>query len=77
MKLWLLRPIEDWMPWYDKAFGFVVRAKTEEDARHLVFSSGDNGEEGAEVWRDALKTTCEELKKDGKEEIIIQDFSNV
>lgn len=32
MKLWLLRPIETegpnlWDPWYDKAFGFVVRAK--------------------------------------------------
>lgn len=36
MKLWLLRPVvgldendNPWWPWYDKAFGFVVRAETE------------------------------------------------
>ena len=36
MRLWLLRPQEGliegdnpWDPWYDKAFGFVVRAETE------------------------------------------------
>ena len=30
MRLWLLRPVEGdslWDPWYDKAFGFVVRAE--------------------------------------------------
>jgi len=42
MKLWLLRPrvLEDtfdpWEPWYDKAFGFVVRAETEKDARQMA-----------------------------------------
>jgi hypothetical protein len=38
MKLWLLRPIEGlkddpWESKYSKSFGFVMRAKTEEDAR--------------------------------------------
>ena len=47
MKLWLLRPREDlpydkdpWEPWYDKAFGFVVRAETEERARAIGQESG-------------------------------------
>jgi len=51
MPLWLLRPREDlpvednpWEPWYDKAFGFVVRAKTEAIARQLANADG-----GAEV----------------------------
>lgn len=36
MKIWLLRPIDgcdEWNPWYDKAFGFVVRAAREQEAR--------------------------------------------
>jgi hypothetical protein len=44
MKLWLLRPKEGrshWEPWYDKAFGFVVRANSETEARKLA--SGDAG----------------------------------
>jgi hypothetical protein len=43
MTLWLLRPVENlpiddnpWDPWYDKAFGFVILAETEADARALA-----------------------------------------
>lgn len=40
MKLWLLRPIDPhgglWDPWFDKIFGFVVRAETETEARTLA-----------------------------------------
>ena len=39
MKLWLLRHIAgrpEWEPWYDKAFGHVVRAETEQQARELA-----------------------------------------
>lgn len=50
MKLWELRPInrtgeetpmggqkpDPWDPWYDRAFGFVVRAETAEDARRII-----------------------------------------
>ena len=36
-----------WDPWYDKAFGFVVRSETEEDARALAAKEcGDEGEHG-------------------------------
>ena len=46
MKLWILRPIEGspyWEPWYDKAFGFVVRAKDEKEARMIAYR--DQGDE--------------------------------
>ena len=43
MKLWLLRPRENfakgnnpWHPWYDKYFGFVIRAETEDEARSIA-----------------------------------------
>jgi len=45
MNLWLLRPSSNlpddraknpWIPWYDKCFGMVIRAETEEDARKLA-----------------------------------------
>ena len=47
MKLWLLRPIEGlendpWEPWYDKAFGFVIRAETEKRAREIANENGGN-----------------------------------
>ena len=83
MRLWLLRPInldiedDPWEPWYDKAFGFVVRAETEEKARHLIaddeiFTYGD---EGALAWLDPKLSSCVELLSDGEEEIIIRDFA--
>ena len=40
MKLWLIRTRDPtsgaWDPWYDKAFGFVVRAETEGQARKFA-----------------------------------------
>ena len=43
MKLWLVRPIETdddgddpWEPWYDKAFGFVIRAESDQKAREIA-----------------------------------------
>lgn len=43
MKLWLLRPRTDleyspWAPWFDKAFGFVIVAQTEGEARKIAFT---------------------------------------
>ena len=40
MKLWLLKPIKRWTVWYDKAFGFVVRAATEDEARAAASREG-------------------------------------
>ena len=74
-KLYLLRPIEGlsdspWEPWYDKTFGFVVRAVSEEEARELA--NNKCGDEGT-VWKDSSLCTCVVLAKNGLSEIIIED----
>ena len=90
MKLWLLRPVEGlpddpWEPWYDKAFGFVVRAETEQRAREIANENGGDeiGEphyiklrHGIDPWLDSTLSTCVELKSDGVEEMIIKDFAS-
>ncbi|MBI4029157.1 MAG: hypothetical protein HY376_02220 [Candidatus Blackburnbacteria bacterium] len=62
MKLWLLKPREDvlekdednpWDPWYDKTFGWVIRADTEEEARSIAQNQGgDEIEDRIEVYSD-------------------------
>ena len=91
MRLWLLRPQEGltdgdnpWDPWYDKAFGFVVRAETEEEARSLAhIKAGDEnrGEfSGAKIsyttepWKDAKYSSCFELLPEGAAGVVMQDF---
>ena len=91
MTLWLLRPVEDlpdndnpWHPWYDKCFGFVVRAKNTQDARTTAHRNGgdeNRGEFGGEQishtttpWLDPQYSTCEKLTDYGVQEIIISDF---
>lgn len=86
MKLWLLRPVEKlpkdnnpWEPWYDKFFGFVVRAETEAEAREQAQSErGDETySEGGTipVWTDPELSTCVELSPEGDAEVIIYDFA--
>ena len=75
MKLWLLKAIDEhptWQPWYDKAFGFVVRAGSERLAR--MIASRDAGDEEAEPWLDEKQTTCVELVADGDAKIVLKDF---
>ena len=88
MKLWLLRPQppygyqldenppdDPWSPWYDRNFGFVIRAETEENARG--FASVTIGEEngtGTSPWLDEKYSSCILLESDGEESIIIKDF---
>jgi pyocin large subunit-like protein len=80
MKLYLLRPVEDhphWEPWYDKAFGFVVRAPDEAAARALA--QADGGDEGGytntkPAWTEADMATCVEPTADGPAGVIIRDF---
>ena len=72
MKLYLLEPIKEWEPWYDKCFGYVMRAETELDARRLAHYN--HGDEGRDVWLDDTVTKCTELTQDGEQEIIISDF---
>ena len=90
MKLWLLRPQPDleqspWEPWYDKAFGFVVRAETEQEARELADEhGGDERRDMArfletsrpDAWSNPVYSTCIELAVEGKAEMIIRDFKS-
>ena len=75
MKLYHLESKETnlWSPWYDKAFAFVVRAKTVKDARQIASLSC--GDEGKKAWLSPYHSTCKELKADGPEETIIRDFA--
>jgi len=83
MKLWLLQPIHDlpestdpWEPWYDKTFGFVVRAETEEQARQFAHDEGANENRSiitTKPWKDARYSTCVELSEAGEPGVIIED----
>ncbi len=98
-KLWLLRPREDlsktdnpWEPWYNRAFGFVVRAETEAEARRMpirgkkhsrhdgtsfyMSETGDEIRGQVDVWTDRKYTTCTELTNEGEPGIIIRDFAS-
>ena len=79
MKLWLLKPSHllpddenPWEPWYDKAFGFVVRAETEEDARN--YAAEYSGDEGVPSWTNPALSTCVELTVNGNTEVILREF---
>ena len=83
MKLWLIRPVENlaqdnnnpWEPWYDKAFGFVVRADTESEARNMAHDqSGDESARTRAPWLDAVYSTCAELLPEGPAGVVMQDF---
>ncbi len=84
MKIWLLRPIDGdslWDPWYDKAFGFVVRAESEAEARALALT--ESGDEvrgwGADPDRTAWEpahSTCIEVTPDGAPGIVMRDFKD-
>ena len=72
--LFLLEPIEHWDPWYDKAFGFVVRASSEVYARQLAAEQA--GDEGKDVWLDPAKTRCQAIDPNGPPEVFCRDFAS-
>lgn len=84
MQLYLLKPrkiishnINPWSPWYDKAFGFVIRAESEEKARKIADeNAGDeNGSGEMHPWMNKKLSTCTELKNEGKQELVLRDYS--
>lgn len=88
MKLWLLEPnykftkyeLADnpWSPWYDKCFGMVVSADTEDKARLLAQKNGgtERSHVFIEVWISPDYTTCIELSQLTEEQIILRDFQS-
>lgn len=90
MKLWLLRPKEGlkdgdnpWEPWYDKCFGFVVRAETEGEARQIAHGCAGDENRGefmgasiaktGQPWQEKKYSTCVELTPDGESGVVIED----
>jgi hypothetical protein len=82
MKIWLLKPIDSesgpWDPWYDKPFGFVIRAATEERARQVADREAHDLDlryrSTLGAWLDANLVSCVELTGDGSEEVLLTDF---
>ena len=92
MKLWILQPVESlpaddnpWNPWYDKAFGFVVRAESEQQARELAQQQAGDEDRGKFMqqriantktpWTDPKYSTCDELLADGEAGVVMRDFA--
>ena len=90
MKLWILRPVDGlssddnpWDPWYDKCFGFVVRAASEVEARQLATDQAGDEKRGEFLgdkiantttpWLEPKYSTCEPLTSTGESEVILQD----
>lgn len=91
MKLYHLYPKESiegenpWEPWYDKAFGFIVRAENEEEARIMANKEGgdETGEishsvyrTGGDPWLDSKLSECVELTNEGEKCVIMRDFAS-
>ena len=93
MELWILEPARNlpgddnpWEPWFDKSFGFIVRAETEKEARQIAHKNqGDEGcgeflgrkiAESVSPWLDSKYSTCSVLTSEGKAEMIMQDFAS-
>lgn len=81
MELWILKPLpipakkdDPWEPWYDKTFGFVVRAISEWDAREIA--AKNCGDEGDLVWLDPAYSACDELTADGEAGVVLVDHAN-
>lgn len=86
-KIWLLTPnnkpfkLDPWWRVWDRAFGFVVSAESEEKAR-LIADSGAGFEnttlEGNDIkpWLNAHYTSCVELLPGHREGMVIRDFNN-
>lgn len=95
MKLWLLYPRDDlpsgynckynkalnpWSDTYDCAYGFVIRAETEAEARQIAAEGGGretpnpDNDTHEPPWLTDRYSVCEELTADGDAGLIIQDF---
>lgn len=90
MKLFHLFPKADlpegdnpWYPWYDKAFGFVVRAENEKEARQMANDEGgdERGEishhvyrTGGDPWLNPIYSDCIELTPEGEGGVVIRDI---
>ena len=74
MKLFYLKR-SSYFPIYDAAYGFVVRAKNEAQARKLAAEKC--GGEGPDVWlSSAAGTECTELTAEGEPGVVLRDYTH-
>jgi hypothetical protein len=74
MIIFLLRPqkaMEDFFNFYGRCAGFIIRAKSEAEARKLA--SLHSHFEGEDVWLDTTMSSCEPLPVNGPEQVIMFD----
>lgn len=79
MKIWNLEPINSdggyWDPWYDKVFGVVVAAESEDEARKIAQENGGcESRYDQQPWLDSKLTTCIELNENTAGGLICQDY---
>jgi len=76
-KLWLLQPLEGssapWLSFHNCMFGFVVRARHEDEARTQAAKQA--GDEGPDAWLSPRLSSCVELKADGPSEVILAAYN--
>jgi hypothetical protein len=74
MKLWILERIKGGPRiGNDECVAFVVRAKTEEDARAL--SSANATDKSEKIWLNDKQSSCEVLKEQGVAGVVLCDFN--
>lgn len=84
LRLWILEPAkglpkdkDPWDPWYDKAFGFVVSAATEEQARTLAQKNGGDERDGERSpWLNPAESTCKLLTPGSEPGVVMKDFAS-
>lgn len=76
MQIWKLEPVDGcskpWDSGYDKAYGFVVLAETEEGARLLA--ANDAGDEGRDAWINSQLSTCKVVDTHPPARLLLRDF---
>lgn len=70
---------EPWTSWYDKAYGFIVRAPDEATARRLAQANAGaeraaGDDEALGVWLDPAHTSCVPLRADGNAAVLMREF---
>jgi hypothetical protein len=92
--LYILRPKacepkdDPWDPWFDKCFGFVIVAESEDEARQLADKEAGDENRGSFLraktadtnhpWLDSKYTSCELLTADSVDSptVIMKDFAS-
>ena len=69
--LYLLEPIREHDPWYDKVVSLVVRATNKEHARTLA--SKACGDEGPAFWLSPALSRCEPIDANGEPAVLCRD----